>query len=205
MKNTNLFNFQNGMSYALATLGFDNAIPYEPAKSNSNFLLVSETTISVINPDYYGNSNYSSYHTFAFGTEPLIENVVADNINYYMTNESYEIHVNSNNNIYKDAAYSDNSWFLIPLNLKNNLFKKLSIKFKVTWTGYIDNRKYLQIGVVNCDLEGNVILDRRSEKKDSTEIGDYYVEVDISDLDNIDYIAVFAGSPGYEILEMRLV
>ena len=63
----------------------------------------------------------------------------------------------------------------------------------------------MQIGVANCDVEGNVILDRRSEKIDSTVNGDYYVEVDISDLQNIDYISVFAGSPIYEITEMRLV
>lgn len=37
MKNTNLFNFQNGMSYALATLCFYNAITYKPVNIKSDF------------------------------------------------------------------------------------------------------------------------------------------------------------------------
>ena len=216
MKNTNLFNFQNGMAYALATLGFDNAIPYETISYTSSYFDIDENGyITPINADLWidptKRTNDLTLHPASYDQSSLssYKKTYPELIDYSRNANGYEndiIYINENNNMYSmNKGWSENR-ALVPLFLNNSLreYSKIVVKYTVYDLDYIAGRHF-DLGVANINKETGYFTYLQASIQDGLGLGNYEISFDISQLDDIDYISLFLGTAIWEITEMRLV
>lgn len=200
-KNTELYDFQNGMIYSLATLDWNNAKEFKPPEVRTEFLELRNDHLYPINYDCYNNSHrcrkrwYPMYQVQVTETTP-------DFINYYECNSNFDLYI-SHDKIRLGDKYAFDSYALIPLNFINELYNKLTIVFSVDVVGYVASVQYLGIGIVNSDSNGNVIF-KDEEKKQIFQNGEYTLTFDISKLETMDYLSIYCGFLCWTILEMRL-
>ena len=225
MKNTNLFNFQNGMSYALATLCFDNAIPYEPINYTSNYFEIDEYGfIKPINADLWIDPTKRTNNlTFDPRTYPSdseltgLRKTYPELIDYSRNNDTYKdviIHVNENKRMYiLNKGWVENR-AIIPLFLNNSLreYSKITVKYIVNelqpWNADYGYGRNLYLGVCNINKETGIFTYLKANGLNwqvVNAIGDYEISFDISQLDDVDYIVLYIGTAIWEITEMRLV
>lgn len=213
MKNTNLFNFQNGMAYALATLGFDNAIPYEPITINSDFFELTEDDIIIPkNPSkWLDTDSMNGMYYSDWPPEKMKKDIITKWVHFYGFPDVVSP--------YSFSWYTDSLWDemreVIPLFLNNEsgLYDYIVIDVapggtynkygEQRWEGDKVNYGYVvKVGIINIDENENVtyIDEHNIPYGDS---GKQYIS--IRNLEHVDFLTFYGSTIDWAITEIKII